>query len=261
MIRVRSSTLFKVLSASIGLLSLVLLGLVGVMVHGSIVEEPVTLNYTLERPKVAAAAVVSIDRSMASWQDRVDPVKENEPQQFQVDPNAKPSYNGKRFIGWIADPATGDFSVLLQDEKTGVQEWWHKGKKRDEIEVMALAGNKVAVSFGGQSVTLVQGEAVVKTARPAARPVGAATTVGAATATGAATASTAQIVENPRGEQPAPSASPATSPPVMSRTVRPTGTNRGAVDAAYWQERLRRVREASQARQNGGNGQPQPQQQ
>ncbi|NLX60792.1 MAG: hypothetical protein GXY74_17085 [Phycisphaerae bacterium] len=250
MIRVRSSTLFKLLSTSIGLLSLVLLGLVGVMVYGSVVEEPVTLEYTPERPKAAAGPAVSVDRSMASWQDRVDPVKEDEPQQFQVDPNAKPSYNGQRFIGWIADPASGDFSVLLQDERTGAQGWWHKGKKRDDIEVMALVGNKVAVSFGGQSVTLVQGETVAKTVRPAARPAGVATTAGAATA------STAQIVENPSGAQPTPSASSGTRAPVMSRTVRPTSTNRGAVDPSYWQERLRRAREANQARQNA-NGQQQ----
>jgi hypothetical protein len=229
------------------------------MVYASVVEDQVTLNYAPEQPKVAAVITTPIGRSMASWRDRVDPPQEEQPQETLIDPNARPSHNGLRFIGWISDSATGEFSAILQDEKTGNQGWWHKGQKRDDIEVKALVGNKIAVTFADVGVTLVQTEAINKAVRtragqPAARPgvspaQAAATASRASPATGTASTSV-RIVENPTTSSGAAPAATQQSEAALNRAVRPASSNRGATDAAYWQERLRRAREANQPSQN-----------
>ncbi|MBN2584559.1 MAG: hypothetical protein JXL80_15965 [Planctomycetes bacterium] len=246
MIRLRSSTIFRLLCASIGLLALVLLGLVGAMVYGSVVKEQTTLNYTPEQPKKAAVASLSIDRNMASWRNRLEPPEEEEPKQPVIDPNAKESYNGQRFIGWIADQTKGEFSVLLQDEKTGAQAWWHKDEKRDEIQVKALVGDKVAVVFGELPITLVKTEAVFKNVRQK--------TPGR-TVNNSPAANTARVVENSSRTAAGTSDAASTSNnAALNRAVRPQAPNRGQDWNKYWQERLRKAKEANKAKQE----QPQP---
>ncbi|NIA21854.1 MAG: hypothetical protein GWP05_07810 [Anaerolineaceae bacterium] len=162
MIRLRNSTIFKLLCGTIGLLALALLCMVSLMVYDSLTQAEETTNEGPIEPRASSHQAPPIDRLMSSMGVRLSPeAKAEESQEPKLDLNAKQSYGGWKYIGNIRE-AGGDYRVLMQNQKTGNQVWWKKGEVRDEIEIKTLADDKIAVVIKGQPVTLARTEAVYR---------------------------------------------------------------------------------------------------
>ena len=256
MIRLRSSTVFRLLCGAIGSLALVLLCMVGLMVYASLSRGETATAEVQIKPRTSGQQQTPIDRHMSSMGDRLSPKPEAGPAEPEMDPNAKTSHGGWRYIGWIKE-ANGEIWVLMQNEKTNNQVWWKKGEMRDEIEVKALADDKIAVVIQGQPVTLAKTAAVFsKTIRPSRPSPPSRTDRRTANSSG----SPAAITENYTAAAQAgttTAASPAVPANVNNRASSATrpASRTGRDWNQYWAERVRRAREQADARKTSGQTQ------
>ncbi len=249
MIRLRSSTVFRLLCGSIGFLALVLLCMVGLMVYASLSHGETATAEGPIKPQTAIQPQTPIDRSMSSMGHRLSPEPEAEPAEPEIDPNAKPSHGGWRYIGHIKE-ADGEIWVLMQNERTKSQAWWKKGEMRGEIEVKTLAGDNIVVVIKGQPVTLAKSAPALGITKRTSRPPSRTIRSSARRST-----TSASIRENYMAAQAGTTKATSSGRAVVSRTSRPTrpASRTGRDWNQYWADRVRKAREQAQAQKAKGN--------
>lgn len=207
MIRIPTRTMFQLLTASIGLMIVALLGLVGLMLYSAFArQEPATVNVPAP-PPVAPAAWRSDSalNSSNALHKLLHPPVEVKPQDNWG--GAVANHGGYRFLGGVNSDGGAQY-VWLQNERTRDPVQLIVGREKNGMKAVSidLAKNEAAVMIGGQTKLMSRQESLVAPVAAAGRPGGninrnnpAVRNMPATTSTGSsAPAGNIQVISNGR---------------------------------------------------------------
>lgn len=152
MMRIRSSTLCKLLYGAVGTLAVALLGLVALMVYTTLAPAESHINTSPAPPTAAArGAQVSIARASANLEERLFG-RDEEEEEIEFS-DAKESHDGYVYVGSIVE-STGDKYALLQKRPQGGSFLLPVNGESEEVTLLGIDAEHIRAEINGERVTL-----------------------------------------------------------------------------------------------------------